>query len=96
MKFEDMINTITLGDSYKLIKEIPDNSVDLVIIDPPYEFGAVGRGILKDRKTSRFEEIRRLKIEQGIDLKILDDLVRVMKKINIYIYGVIKHKYINI
>lgn len=26
MKFEDMLNTITLGDSYKLIKDIPDKS----------------------------------------------------------------------
>ena len=30
------INKIHLGDSYKLIKEIPDKSVDLVVIDPPY------------------------------------------------------------
>ena len=30
------LNKIHLGDSYELIKEIPDNSVDLVIIDPPY------------------------------------------------------------
>ena len=30
------INKIHLGDSYELIKQIPDKSVDLVIIDPPY------------------------------------------------------------
>jgi len=38
MKFEDMLNTITLGNSYELIKNIPDKSIDLVIIDPPYEY----------------------------------------------------------
>lgn len=38
MKFEDMLNKITLGDSYMLIKNIPDNSIDLIIIDPPYKF----------------------------------------------------------
>lgn len=38
MKFEDMINTITLGDTYKLIKDIPNNSIDLIVIDPPYDF----------------------------------------------------------
>lgn len=38
MKFEDMINTITLGDSYKLIKDIPNKSIDLVYIDIPYLF----------------------------------------------------------
>ena len=31
-----MINKIIHGDSYELIKKIPDKSVDLVIIDPPY------------------------------------------------------------
>ena len=35
MKFENMLNTITLGDSYKLIKDIPDKSIDLIITDPP-------------------------------------------------------------
>ena len=42
MKFKNMINTITLGDSYKLIKYIPDNSVDLIIIDPPYKYTTGG------------------------------------------------------
>lgn len=36
MKFEDMINTIQLGDCYELIKQIPDKSIDLVYTDVPY------------------------------------------------------------
>ena len=36
MEFEDMINTIQLGDCYELIKNIPDKSIDLVYIDIPY------------------------------------------------------------
>ena len=36
MKFEEMINTIQLGDCYELIKQIPDKSIDLVYIDIPY------------------------------------------------------------
>ena len=31
MKFEDMLNTITLGDSYKLIKDIPDKSGSVIL-----------------------------------------------------------------
>lgn len=33
-----MINDITLecGDSLTLLKTLPDNSVDLVVADPPY------------------------------------------------------------
>lgn len=41
------VSDITLhhGDCYEVIKDIPDNSIDLVIIDPPYEFiDATGAG----------------------------------------------------
>lgn len=33
---EENMNSIVNGDSYELIKKIPDNSIDLVITDPPY------------------------------------------------------------
>lgn len=84
MKFEDMLNNITLGDSYKLIKEIPDNSIDLVIIDPPYLFDNFGGGCFgKERKRSR-KELE--SIRKGFDYAILNELKRVMKKTNIYIF----------
>lgn len=86
MKFEEMLNTITLGDSYKLIKDIPDNSIDLVIIDPPYELETEGS---KENNISRTfsncnNQIK--SISQGINLEILDEFMRVMKKPNIYIW----------
>lgn len=43
MEFDKMINTIQLGDCYELIEKIPNNSIDLVIIDPPYEY-TTGKG----------------------------------------------------
>lgn len=42
MKFEDMINTIQLGDCYELIKNIPDKSIDLIYVDIPYAFTGNG------------------------------------------------------
>ena len=30
-------NNIYLGDSYKLIKQVADKSIDLIVIDPPYQ-----------------------------------------------------------
>lgn len=42
MELKNMLNTITLGDSYRLIKDVPDKSIDLVIIDPPYEYTTGG------------------------------------------------------
>lgn len=84
------LNNIYLGDCYELIKQIPDKSVDLIITDPPYEFdtSGVGTGIFKYRETLKetYEEIRQTNLGDGIDLKILDDFVRVMKKINIYLW----------
>ena len=38
------LNNIYNEDCYKGIKDIPDNSIDLIIIDPPYEFVANGGG----------------------------------------------------
>lgn len=32
------INNIYNVDCYQAIKELPDKCIDLVIIDPPYEF----------------------------------------------------------
>lgn len=37
VKFEDMINTIQLGDCKDVLKNIPDNSVDMVLTSPPYD-----------------------------------------------------------
>lgn len=64
------------ADCYEKIKDIPDNSVDLVIIDPPYQFQSAGGGgafgskkrsyhqeyyaLLK--RTGRTEETERLRI----------------------------------
>lgn len=86
--FNELLNTITLGDSYKLIKEIPDNSIDLVIIDPPYKFTGGGKmtGIFKNRGKRYFDDIEGKDLDNNYDLKILDELVRVLKRINIYIW----------
>jgi site-specific DNA-methyltransferase (adenine-specific)/modification methylase len=36
MNIEEVKNKIICGDCIEVMKEIPDNSIDLVIIDPPY------------------------------------------------------------
>ena len=88
ISFNEMLNNITLGDSYKLIKQIPDKIIDLVIIDPPYEIETEGgnTNIGKNIKNNMIKELKNLKITEGIDYSLLDELCRVMKKINIYIW----------
>jgi len=96
MKFEDMINTIQLGDSYELIKQIPDKSIDLVYTDIPYEYESGGKGgnsfIISDKVKETYHE-KIDKFAYGIDYSILDELCRIMKYIYIYIYGVVEIKY---
>ena len=67
MKFEDMINTIQLGDSYELIKKIPDKSIDCVYVDVPYlmKQGGAGQSELAKRATkNRIELLGGLKTYQ--------------------------------
>lgn len=42
---DKFLNKITCGDSYKLIKELPDKSVDCVYTDIPYEMTFSGGGL---------------------------------------------------
>ena len=41
---ENYLNKITCGDSYELIKEIPDKSIDCIYTDIPYEMEFSGGG----------------------------------------------------
>lgn len=90
MKFEEMINTIQLGDCYELIKKIPDKSIDLVYIDIPYLLGKGGgnESELSKRAKKRNNNLIDADITNGIDYSIFDELCRIMKNIYIYIYMV--------
>jgi DNA modification methylase len=81
-----MVNEIKLGNAYEIIKEIPDKSVDLIYTDIPYLHQSGGSGTSKISKNilSKTKEIAF--VSNGIDFKIFDDFVRVMKKINIFIW----------
>ena len=84
------------GDCYEIIKTIADKSIDLIITDPPYEIKGLhtGTGILKDRSKSLNHYVNQMmstNLDKGIELSILDEFVRILKKI--YIYGVTKNKF---
>lgn len=88
MKFEDMINTIQLGDCYELIKNIPDKSIDCVYVDVPYLMpntrGASG-GFMSKRVNNFYDnEVSNFK--DGFDLSIIHEFVRINKTMNIYIW----------
>ena len=76
-------NEIYNIDCMEGLKLIDDNSIDLVIIDPPY--------LLNINNVKNLSNMNRyandlLNLKDGFDLKVLDLLIQKMKKINIYIY----------
>ena len=83
------MNCLMHGDSYKLIKGIPDNSVDLIVTDPPYLIESTNTGS-KSKLAKSIQKMNNQLAEgvltTGIDNNILEDFIRVMKKINIYIW----------
>lgn len=70
-------------DCIEGIKLLDDNSIDLVVIDPPYKLN-----LNKVKNTTTFNSYANelLELKDGFDLKVLDLLIQKMKKINIYIY----------
>lgn len=76
--------TLHKGDCLELLKDIPDKSIDLVVTDPPYDIETNGAGIYKQEDKQYVKELVGMK--DGFSEEILDELCRVMKKINIYLF----------
>tara|TARA_R110002096_G_scaffold278550_1_gene472633 strand:- start:498 stop:983 length:486 start_codon:yes stop_codon:yes gene_type:complete len=80
---------LMLGDCLERMKEIPDGSVDLILTDPPYDIkntNAGGRSKLAQSMQVMNNQIKAANIVSGFDIKILDELVRINKNINMYIF----------
>lgn len=79
-------NQIYNEDCYKAIKDIPDKSIDLIVTDPPYELDTEGSKENNISKTFANCNSQISKISEGINIEILDEFMRIMKKPNIYIW----------
>lgn len=86
MKIEP--NNIYLGDAYKLIKDVPDKSVDLIITDPPYDMssGGTGKTELAVRFRDRYQELKDKGLNKGMNFDLLKEFERVLKHIYMYIW----------
>ena len=77
------INEVYNMDCMEAIKLLDDNSIDLIVMDPPYLLN-----LTKVKNTSSFNNYANelIGLKDGFDLKVLDLLIPKMKKINMYIY----------
>lgn len=80
------LNEIYLGDAYELIKKMPDNYVDLIVTDPPYEIVAGGGGGAFGADKHSYHKDVSLKLNYGITNEILTEFERVLKHTNIYLF----------
>lgn len=77
-------NNIYLMDCLEGMRNLPDKSVDLVVTDPPYIIDTKGAGLYKQPDKRYIQELEGIK--NGFSEEILDELCRVMKKINCYFF----------
>ncbi|MCK9440314.1 MAG: site-specific DNA-methyltransferase [Methanothrix sp.] len=81
----DFLNKITLGNSYLLLKEISDKSIDLVVTDPPYRIHAdSGGGLHNSRKW--LKNVHDSNLDEFDPDKFLLEIKRVLKVFNAYIF----------
>ena len=76
------------GDCLEILKYISDKSVDLVIIDPPYELESErGGGLFSNNNPNKRQYQNEISnMMNGISNETLDLLGSKMKKINMYIF----------
>ena len=77
------------ADAYKVLKEIPDKSIDLIVTDPPYLIESTDAGSntpLSRSIQNMNNELKNGILTEGITNDILEDFVRVCKNINLYIW----------
>lgn len=69
-------------DCLTMLKGIKSKSIDLVVTDPPYKVDTKGAGVYGS--VAQFKQIECM--ADGFKDEVLDELCRVMKKINIYLF----------
>lgn len=79
---DDFINKIILGDCLEVMKDIPDNSIDLIVTDPPY-------GKKADKGTNGFGSAKNRRYQGEWDNDIpskecFDEMIRISKHIIIF------------
>jgi DNA modification methylase len=90
MKYpDDFINKVICADCLEVMRQMPDKCVDLVLTDPPYlieNSKAGGKSKLAQSIQGMNNELLNGSFTNGITNNYLEEIVRVLKNINIYIF----------
>lgn len=79
------LDKIYLGDCLEGLRSLPDKCIDLIVTDPPFELSnATGAGAFGRSNRTYHAEIDHL--QSGISDVVLNEMVRVCKKPNMYIF----------
>lgn len=81
--------TLMLGDCLERMKEIETSSIDLVLVDPPYHIkntNTGGKSNFAKSMQGMNDQIKAANIVSGFDIRVLDELIRVNKNINMYFF----------
>ncbi len=88
MKIEAYLNRIIHGDALEILKQIPDNSIDMGVTSPPYNKGENKKGWLVDAvKYSGASDKLPEKLYQTIQIEVLNELFRVIKPGGSFFYN---------
>lgn len=77
------------GDCLNILKTFPDNCIDLITADPPYQIDNIkgGGSINKAEKFKNLKQLEKCGIINGYNIEFhAKEFVRVMKDINIYFW----------
>jgi len=77
-------NTTICGDCLQELRRLPDKCVDLVVTDPPYVIETSGGGLYTQPDKQYVKELNGIK--DGFQPEVLDELCRVMKRVNAYFF----------
>jgi len=79
------MNDIYLGDALTYLKSLTEKSIDLIITDSPHQIQTRGAGFRKVR--DYMDVIYDNNMADGYSTEVLQQFVRVMKKVNMYIFA---------
>lgn len=88
LPLDEVLNTILIGDTLTLLRQLPDAFVDVTVTSPPYNKGERDRGWLVDRVV--YEGARDNKDEaeyQAEQIAVLDEVYRITRPGGSFFYN---------